>query len=179
MLSQEQNLIFQSYFTTAFLLELKNNEFLDSNFFEEMEFGSPWIKDEIVKIGIDNQGALLMALYSMLVIPRELIQDEFLYEYDEINKYLATVAKNTQSDYHSDTPIVNYLQHIRNAVAHSRVSFNPKVSVIFNDERQNYRTNQKEYFSTELPLIKLGEFLMKLQTIHLEYISKLQIAQKS
>lgn len=177
MLTQEQNLIFQSYFSTAFLLELKNNDFLDSDFFKSMKFGSPWIKDEIEKIGIDNQGSLLMALYSMLVIPRQLIQDKFKDEYDEINKYLDTVTKNTHTDYQSDSPSVNYLQHIRNAVAHSHVSFNPSISVTFADERKNYNTNQKDRFSTELPLRSFGEFLMKLQSIHLKYISILQKEQ--
>jgi len=121
MITQEQNLIFQSYFSTVLSTELKNNDFLASDFFESMKFGSPWVKDEISKIGIDNQGLLLMTLYSMLVIPKELIQNEFKSEYAEINKYLSTIAINTHSDYGNDKPVVNYLNHIRNSVAHSRV----------------------------------------------------------
>jgi len=139
-----------------------------------MKFGSPWIKDEILGIGIDNQGLLLMTLYSMLVIPKELIQNEFKNEYNEINQYLSTVAINTHSDYGSDNLEMNYLNHIRNSVAHSRVSFKPLVSVTFSDERKNFKTKKIEKFSTDIPLVKLGEFLMQLQTIHLKYIEKLQ-----
>ena len=179
MLTQEQNLIFQSYFTTAFLVELNNNDFLKSNFFKSMKFGSPWIKDGIVNVGIDNQGLLLMTLYSMLVIPKELIQNEFKDEYDKVNKYISSVAINTHSDYDSDNPTVNYLNHIRNSVAHSRVSFKPTVSVTFSDQRKNSKTNQIERFSADIPLVKFGEFLMQLQKIHLTYIEKLQEEQKS
>lgn len=174
MLTQEQNLIFQSYFSFAFITELKNNNFLDSDFFKSMKFGSPWIKTEIQKLGINNQGLLLMALYSMLVIPRQLIQDQFEDEYNEIDVYLDAVTKNTHTEYASDSPTIKYLQHIRNAVAHSRVSFIPDISVKFCDQRKNYNTNKTDHFSTEIPLSKFGEFLIKLQTIHLKYISKLQ-----
>ena len=144
-----------------------------------MKFGSPWIKDEISNIGIDNQGLLLMTLYSMLVIPKELIQNEFKSEYAEINNYLSTIARDTHSDYGSDKPVVNYLNHIRNSVAHSRVSFNPSGSVTFSDERKNFKTKKLEKFSTVIPLEKFGEFLMQLQTIHLAYIEKLQNIKKS
>lgn len=169
-LSQEQNLLFQSYFTVSLLVELKNNNLLASGYFEGMSFGAPWIKDELRKIGVDNQGCAMMSLYAMLVLPREIIQKTYSDEYEKIDAFLNAHTQNTASTYKSDLPSANYLRHIRNAVAHARVEFRPTDAVIFNDE--NPRTN--EAFSTELPLKYLGKLLHRLQMVHIAYIRDLQ-----
>ena len=174
MLTQEQNIIFQSYFTIAFLTELKNNKFLESDFFKNMKFGSPWIKESLKKISIDNQGALLIALYAMLVIPRQLINEEFEKEYAAIDLFLQQNTVNTKTTYTNDKNSIKFLRHIRNAVAHSRVSFQPNKFVSFSDKGWNKKTQKKESFTTDLPLDKMGSFMQKLQKVHLEYIQRLQ-----
>lgn len=169
-LTQEQNLLFQSYFTVSLLAELKNNNLLASRYFEDMSFGAPWIKDELRKIGVDNQGCAMMSLYAMLVLPHEIIQKTYSAEYEKIDAFLNTYTQSTASTYNSDLPSVKYLRHIRNAVSHARVEFRPTDAVIFNDE--NPRTN--ETFSTELPLRYLGELLHRLQMVQIAYIRDLQ-----
>ena len=135
-----------------------------------MTFGVPWIKDELRKIGVDNQGCAMMLLYAMLVLPREIIQQAYSSEYDKIDAFLKTHTQNTTTTYSSDASSVKYLRHIRNAIAHARVEFSPTDAVTFNDE--NHRTN--ETFSTELPLNYLGELLHRLQMVHIAYIRDLQ-----
>ena len=176
MLTQEQNLILQSYFSIVLMVELKNNDFLDSDYFRTMKFGSPWIKELLKDIKIDNQGALLITLYAMLVIPRQLIQDEFKNECAKIEIFLRQNTRNTKSTYESDKATTKYLRHIRNAVAHSRVSFQPNNYVEFIDEGYNNKTSKIENFTTQLQLTKVGDFLHQLQEIHLEYIRRLQKA---
>ena len=39
-LTQHDNLLLQSYYTFSLLVELKNNNFLESNYFSEMSFGN-------------------------------------------------------------------------------------------------------------------------------------------
>lgn len=135
-----------------------------------MTFGAPWIKDELRKIGVDNQGSALMALYAMLVLPREIIQNSYSSEYDDISSFLNTHTKNTATTYRQDASSVKYIRHIRNAVSHARVEFRPNDAVIFKDE--NPHTN--ETFSTELPLAYLGNLIHKLQMVHVAYIRDLQ-----
>jgi hypothetical protein len=60
-LTQDQNLLFQSYFTVSLLAELKSNKFLDSDYYNSMTFGAPWIKDEI-----GNAGTPFIFLYLSL-----------------------------------------------------------------------------------------------------------------
>jgi hypothetical protein len=169
-LTQEQNLLFHSYFTVSLLVELKNNSLLDSDYYKGMPFGAPWIKNELQKIGIDNQGCAMMTLYAMLVIPREIVQQAYASEYDKINTFLQTHTQNTNTTYRSDSQSVNHLRHIRNAVAHARVEFRPTDVIIFNDENRH----TKETFSTELPLKHLGKLVHELQMVHIAYIQDLQ-----
>jgi len=169
-LSPQQNLLFQSYFTVSLLGELSNNDLLNSDYFEGMTFGAPWIKEELGKIGVDNQGSAMMALYAMLVIPRETIHQTYSSDYDKIDAFLGKHTRNTTTTYLSDANSVRYLRHIRNAVAHARVEFRPSDAVIFEDE--DNRTS--ETFSMELPLNYFGEFLNQLQMVHIAYIRDLQ-----
>ena len=42
-----------------------------------MIFDFPQIKEQLKKTDIDNQGTLIIALYTMLVIPKETIEQRF------------------------------------------------------------------------------------------------------
>jgi len=166
-LSQEDNLVIQSYLTIALLAELHNNNLLESSFFGEMAFGAPWVKELLREIGIDNQGCAIIALYAMLVLPRAIVdQKAFKSEYDAINTFLCANTQHTSSSYQLDSPSINYIRHIRNAVAHGRIEFCPNDVIVFKDVDMG----AKESFSTELPLNHLGELVGRLQNLHLAYI---------
>lgn len=173
-LNQEEKLLFQSYFTFALLTELTNANFLKSDYFKAMSFGSPWIKDELENIGIDNHGCVLIALYTMLVVPRQLLNSKYSAEYNGIQGFLRTHTQNTTTTYKKDTPDIDFLRHIRNSVAHARVEFRPDGVIIFSDSNENKKAI--EMFKTELPLKHFGEFLQRLQSIHLKHIEHLQKA---
>jgi len=164
-LTQKEDLLVQSYYTFSLLAELCNNKLLESEYYDGMVFGVPQIKEDLRSIGIDNQGCVLIALYVMLVIPKEIVQQKYTSEYDSISEFLRTHTQNTSTTYRKDTPTVEYLKHIRNAVAHARVEFRPHDVVIFSDKNKN----TKELFSTELPLSHLGEFINQLQKVHIAY----------
>lgn len=165
-LTQEDNVVIQSYLTVALLAELHNNNLLESPFFGEMTFGAPWVKELLCEVGIDNQGCAIIALYAMLVLPREIVGQAFASEYAAINSFLSANTQHTYSSYQSDMPSINYIRHIRNAVSHGRIEFRPNDAIVFKDE--NMRAN--ESFSTELPLNQLGELISRLQNVHLAYI---------
>ncbi|MFK7820750.1 MAG: hypothetical protein AB8G99_18675, partial [Planctomycetaceae bacterium] len=147
-MTQEENLIFQSYWTVCLLLELTNNNFTESEFFDSMAFADPAIKEQVRTLGVDNQGSLIMCLYTMLVVPKQLLEQQHADEFAEVQVFLEASTQNTSTTYASDSPTVDYLRHIRNAVAHARVSFRPNDVIVFSDQRGSDR------FSTELPLAK-------------------------
>lgn len=169
-LTQEDNLLIQSYFTIAFLIELKNNDFLKSDCYKKLPFEDNFIKENLPSIGIDNQGNLLMTLYTMLVIPKELLADKFPTEFAELNNIVENIKSEAKSSYKKDQKEIDYIRHIRNAVAHARVEFMPNESVKFTDEK-----NKREKCTITIPLVKVGKFLTELQKLFMKYIETLKV----
>src|SRR5574338_541051 len=155
-ISQEMNLILQSYYTVALLSALStNNNLVGSEYYKSLNLDF-LVRDGIEQVGIDNQGCALMTLYAMLVIPKELISNKYSAAYDAIDLKLASLTIETNSTY-GESP-VRYLKHIRNAVAHARVSFAPGESITFED-----RDDKKGHrFTTTMPLRNLGQLLNEL-----------------
>jgi hypothetical protein len=67
-----------------------------------MEFGVPEYKNVISTIRIDNQGTLLLALYSMLVLSKQLIEQEFSDQFDEVNIRLQQYIVTEKPTYRQD-----------------------------------------------------------------------------
>ena len=168
--SQNDNLLIQSYFTTAFLLELKNNDFFNSDYYKNVEFEDKFVKENLPIVGIDNQGALLMTLYTMLVIPKQLLENEFPNEFENLNETIEMINSKSESNYRKDSEKIDYIRHIRNSVAHARVEFEPNISVTFTDKNNNH-----EICTITIPLSKIGIFLTALQQVFMKYIEKLKL----
>ncbi len=171
--TQEDNLLIQSYFTTAFLVELKNNEFLNSDYFRNIPFEDKFVKTSLPTVGIDNQGTLLMMLYTMLVIPKQLLEKNFPVEFESLNSIVDKLKSSAVSTYRKDSVKIDFIRHIRNAVAHARVEFNPNVSVKFNDEN-----NGGEKCEITIPLPNIGLFLTELKKIFMKYIETVKVRMK-
>jgi hypothetical protein len=169
-ISQETNLILQSYFVIALLNALsQDNRLTKSEFYGTLDL-SPPIRSGIDQVGVDNQGCALMALYAMLVVPKQLLKDKYKDEYDAINTWLDSVLLDIHSTYtYTETPR-DYLRHIRNSVAHLRVSFEPNSTITFEDQT----TSGSSSFGAKLPLVSLGSLLKKLQTIHIRYAQEMR-----
>ena len=171
--SQEDNWLIQSYFTAAFLVELKNNDFLNSNYFKKVPFEDKYVKETLPKVGIDNQGTFLIMLYTMLVVPRQLLEKDFPTEFEALNGIVDKLKSNAVSTYKKDSVKIDFIRHIRNAVAHARVEFNPNVSVKFSDEN-----NGGEKCEITIPLQNIGFFLTELQKVFMKYIETLKSKMK-
>lgn len=184
-ITQEDNLILQSYYTVLLLKELGEVNFEESSAFDRLNLPSE-IKESLKDIKIQNQGSAIMALYAMLVVPKEIIEHEFQQEYLHIDDFLrneVTLHKTTyKKEDERNYQTVSFIRHMRNSVAHAKVSFDPSVSVTFNDQRVTKKRGgieNVEEISFSLPLAKFGEFLNSLQNVHLSYIQKRINSQSS
>lgn len=117
-----------------------------------------------------------MSLYAMLVVPKQLLEDRHSEEFKKIQEFLALNTQKTSTTYNSDQPKIDYLRHIRNAVAHARVSFRPCDVVVFEDTFKDGK-GIISTFSTELSLRKVGEFIHRLQMVHVKHIQDRQREQ--
>lgn len=167
-LNQTDNLVIQSYLTTSFLLELKKANFLKSDYYDKLTFINDFTKKHLTIIGIDNQGALLMSLYALLVIPKQLLSQKFPSEFVSLNNIVNKIKSKSESNYKSDSLSINYVRHIRNSVAHANVTFIDNESVTFTDE------NAKEKCTITIPLVKVGNLINALENIFITYISTLK-----
>ena len=168
-ITQEDDLILQSYYTTVLLKALGDSQLERSDYFAALNMPE-WTKKGLREIGVQNQGSALMALYAMFVVPRQLIRAEFPDQFAGIESFLKTAVSKVETTYkHEDASnrgTIRFADHIRNSVAHARVMFIPKVSIEFTDRKG------KQEFKATLPLSKFGELLGKMQEVHLAYINR-------
>lgn len=170
-LTQDENLILQSYLNCLLITSLKNNNFFDSEYFKNLNLGNESIKQSLKHIGIDNQGMMLTFLYSMLVLPSEKILEDYSDEFEKIKKFIDTKKDDaTNSNYKKDSNGIDYIRHIRNAVAHGRVKFQPNLYVEFHDE--NKYTGETCYI--RIPLKNFGSILEEIKNIFEKYIYDIQ-----
>lgn len=171
-IKQKDNLIIQSYITVSFLVELKNLDFFNSDYYKKAKFQDEYVKAKLPEIKIDNQGSMLMILYAMLVIPHELIKVGFSDEFNNVNKVIHGIRNKTRtySNYEYDSVDIKYIKHIRNSVAHAKVKFVPDIEVIFSDNGYNHKTKKKESCKIVIPLAEFGVFMMALQKLFFEYV---------
>jgi hypothetical protein len=112
MITRQEDLILQSYFTVSLLVELGKNQFFSSDYFKSMSLGSPDIKKFLEKNGVDNQGSAIMSLYAMLVVPCELIKDNYEDEFSEMNVFFGTKDKNACTTYKDKVADSDFMYHL-------------------------------------------------------------------
>lgn len=167
--SNNDNLLIQSYFIVALLTELKNIGFLDSNYYKNAQFEDRFVQESLPRVGIDNQGALLMMLYALLVVPRQLLEESFPAEFNSLNQIIVNLSTSATSNYKKDAQDIDHVRHLRNAVAHARVSFTSDGTVIFRDEGSKCSA-----WEVTFPLSNIGSLLSALQAIFMKYIERLR-----
>ena len=152
ILNQEVNILLQAYSVFSLIIGLKKNKFLSSEYYKSLPL-NPSVKNLLKQTQIDNQGLLLMGLYSYLVLPKEMFK---FYNFEEIENFIHE-NKLPNSDVKSEND--SYIRHIRNSIAHGRVKFfeHEKIAFIDKDPKTNI------YFNIEFPLNKIGLLLDKLQ----------------
>lgn len=170
--SEHENLIIQTYMNFIWLHEIHSLEFVKTNEYKTLKFSDKFTQDTIAERGVINQGYIPIALYSMLVIPKETIFNEYIDEYKDINTYIASILKpQTNSTYKSDKKSIDYLKHLRNSVSHAKFNMTEYDGfVIFMDE--NSRTGEK--FECKLSNLHIGAIVEQLSLVHKKYIQKIQ-----
>lgn len=151
ILNQEVNILLQAYGVFSLIIELEKNNFLSSDYYESLPLNSS-VKDLLKQTQIDNQGLLLMGLYSYLVLPKEMFK---FYNFEEIENFIHENKLSSTMKTKKDL----YITHMRNAIAHGRVKFFEHEKIVFIDK--DLKTNI--YFNIEFPLNKIGLLLNELQ----------------
>lgn len=167
---EKKSLLCQTIATAGLIQQLDHTDFLHSDYYRSLSFDGlgtdgKILKDVLSRSSIGNPATMLMFLYGLFVMPKELFKDSSQAENaikDETNNTLSPVAVILESTYRSDQNGFNYYRHIRNSVSHARVSFETNAGtcyVIFSDE--NSKTAEKCSF--RLKTVDIGVLLSKVQ----------------
>ena len=167
--SENDNLLIQGYFTVSLLAELSNSNFLESDYYKSLDFQDLFVHKHLPGIGLGNLGCLLMMLYAMLVVPKQLIEEEFSEDFRALDARIDELKERASSTYAADLEGIKYLRHMRNAVAHARVSFEESEAVTFRD--QNGRGDE---FYLVVSLSNIGVVLTDLQSIFMKYVERVK-----
>lgn len=179
IINKDMSLLLQCLASTSLLAELSNADFINSDYFKLLKFENEGIKNILVKSGIGNPAIMQMMLYALLVVPKETLSKSAYKLLDLYVKrlnpsiYRLIETDGTRSTYNGESNIkdIDYLRHIRNAVAHSNCKYfskDGKNLVIFIDK--NKHASKK--CSIKIECYKVGTILMDLQGLIMDYYSK-------
>lgn len=170
MINSDLNILIQANSVSYLLIALKQNNFLKSNYYNSEFNLSSDIREIFNQVDIDNQGCLLMILYTILLMPKEIFFQNFKTDFIS----LADFMDNEQSIKITSTnnkkiKKEDYIRHLRNSIAHSSVSFIPNESVTFSDSHKG-----KSVVTIEIPLNKIPDILSILFEILKKFMLKMQ-----
>lgn len=172
-LQNDDDLLIQVFISIEMMRSLFLSKFSESEYFENLEFKDPYIKTLIKQSGVGNKGYVLLTLYSLLVIPKELFSDKYEETSIEFNEIAEKLFHFKESNYPEDSRGINYLRHMRNAISHGKISFQDEGSVIiFLDSRQSRKGNHKS--TIKIRLKNLNPLFTFLRSVIYTHISEMQ-----
>lgn len=173
-LTENESIFCQAIANVSLLAALSNNNFLKSEYFQKMKLANTDenhqnIKTILTASGLGNPAMLQMFMYSLLVIPKELLKNDYCGE--RFNEKVLECAPICHSTYEGeeDNKDVNYYRHIRNAIAHSRCKYsveNGVTYVEFSDWISNARNRSEKSINCTIKMKTMDvgmlfEFLMR------------------
>ena len=180
-ITPEQSIFLQSLATTSLLVELSNSNFLESDYFNKLNFQNTFFKEILTQSGIGNPACMQIMLYSLLVLPKEILQKDIYPNLDkdflDINKKIENLVDNsgTFSNYPQDKTYnsnctMNYIHHIRNAVSHSKCYYNTTNNINYVTFKDINPYNQNQNCEIKIECVKVGKILEYLQKLMLNFL---------
>lgn len=119
-----------------------------------------------------ERGVLLIFLYALLVIPKELIKNnKYKEKYKDVNLWIKqnNMSENEKSDYEEDKEGIDYVRHMRNSVSHGKVKYDESNKfILFFDEDDH---GHSCHFSVSMGK-NISMVISKLREIITSYINE-------
>ena len=180
-ITPEESIFYQALATTSLLRELSDNNFLKSDYYNDKCFksnndsGFKKILEE--SGGIGNPATMQMFLYILLVMPKEMLEnnDSFLNEMkSEINRDFQKYICFVNTTYHGESEDnIDFYKHTRNAVSHSKCFYEVDDKgicyVTFKDT--NFK-DKNQHCEFKIKTADVGTILTNLQIHMIRFLNK-------
>lgn len=181
-LTENESIFCQALAMTSLLAELSNNDFLNSDYYNNLKFqGNEYNFRKILeRSGLGNPATMQMYLYILLVMPKELLgitETDTLDTFkEEINRLFIRTIENVTTTYRNedqtDVTTIDFYNHTRNSVAHSKCKYEiveNKCYVKFCDVNMRDTTQHCEIV---IETGKVGEIIEKLMVLLMDYLNR-------
>ena len=125
-----QSFFAQSLATVALFCELDRRNFLDSDYYKNIEFpdNDDQFKYILNESGIGNPGSLQMFLYVLLVVPKEMLESKSPQYFQKVKSSFNILSQTiierlyTKTTYKNENNYtdIDFYRHVRNAISHAR-----------------------------------------------------------
>lgn len=181
-LTANESLFCQAIATTSLLSELHRAGFLHSDYYnEKINFhgNSSNINKILLASGLGNPATMQMYLYTLLVMPKELLKADTVVISawkNEINTLVSNLIFNVQTTYHNednnDKSTINFYRHIRNAVAHSKCEYTTIQNISYVTFKDIHMNNNNQHCEITLSTANAGLMIEKLLVQLMDYLNK-------
>lgn len=127
-LTAKESMFCQTIANVSLITSLATNGFFGSQYYKNMKWSYGGINQKNIsaileKSGLGNPAMLQMYMYALLVMPKELVGDDFCKSSfnDEAKKVVFDFDSTYPNEEHQES--MNYYRHIRNAIAHSKCDY--------------------------------------------------------
>lgn len=179
-LTDNESIFCQAIAMTSLLTVLSNEDFLHSDYYNNLQFSG---NDENIKkilevSGLGNPATMQMFLYSLLVMPKEILGKEYTAYSEsgvgEVNELIFKLAEKVETTYPDvkGQKIDNWYRHIRNAVAHSKCSYCQKDNICYVSFYDENPRNKSQHCKITMKTQNVGVLLTMLQVQMMEFLNK-------
>lgn len=130
-LTEHESLFCQGLAIISLIKTLDRLDFLNSEYYKEnVVFGdnNDIIKEILDKSRLGNPATLQMFFYTLLVMPKEIIEETTITSWEvefkrDINSYSLDVTTTYPDESAEDSTSIQYFRHIRNSISHSKCTY--------------------------------------------------------
>ena len=174
-LREKENLVFQSYCLINFIEELNNLDFVNSDVYKNLNFQDKVFQKYFGKgLPLLNRGTFVVYFYVLLVIPQQLIFDEFSEDFKSIGNWVKAVAKRIEHKENKvDVVLADeyVIRKIRNSISHATVNFHDiDLTIEFSDRLPGTKYQTSIFF----PMDAIPALIDKLRFVILKYVEKIK-----
>lgn len=166
-LSSKESIMLQCYATSCFIAELKNNNF-EETYLKTMSFEDKTVEYIMKKSGLGNPGYYLLALYGILVLPKE-ADKSYTQHIKKIDKQIDQMNLTIDDGYNKKG---QHCRHIKNSISHGHSEFLDPDMVFFDEDKE---TGEK--YRLEIPREKMGE-LLRVMVLELQVYFNTLLSKK-